>query len=500
MRNINKIHPTKIGKSQKLKIISRFALTFLLPSYVYMRTKIIFTKKILISTLLVLLFYIVGSVGIYAYNFPESFNTATSDNYLTLINDNNTILFSDGVAEDTYSYPSFYHKYYDNDKNKSIICLSGLNVPRPTGETCTLQSTWSDSSDSYAIAYILSTISKGSKSAYEKYYWQEIIVFDYLGLLTGSNYANQTYNEQAAQIKQDFKDANSKIAGTEYTWNQIINQANSIKNDSTYASDATITVNGANSINLTFSLNEEDGYYYSQPVTVLTNTTSPTITPSNSKFKVDKSGNTYTFKIKATDIEPGKTERFSNIISVSKSYPVAARYDCGEGVQNFALVSTEQKQTTSSATISGQVTREYSVISKVSAVDGKELPGAKLEILNSNKESISCIVEDEDGNLETLEKCEWISTDEPKLVFELPEGKYYLKEILAPEGYELKETLVEFEVEKGKVAKPKMENDLEVEVPDTLSSRSALLVAIAMFDIALGIGIITYVKKNKVSE
>ena len=46
----------------------------------------------------------------------------------------------------------------------------------------------------------------------------------------------------------------------------------------------------------------------------------------------------------------------------------------------------------------------------------------------------------------------------------------------------------------------KVENDSEVEVPDTFSERSVLLIAIGMFDIALGIGIITYVKKNKVSE
>ena len=45
-----------------------------------------------------------------------------------------------------------------------------------------------------------------------------------------------------------------------------------------------------------------------------------------------------------------------------------------------------------------------------------------------------------------------------------------------------------------------MKNDIEVKVPDTLSARSALLITISMFDIALGIGIITYVKKNKTSE
>ena len=40
----------------------------------------------------------------------------------------------------------------------------------------------------------------------------------------------------------------------------------------------------------------------------------------------------------------------------------------------------------------------------------------------------------------------------------------------------------------------------EVEVPNTLSGNSALLLATAMFDIALGIGVITYVRKNKVKE
>ena len=39
-----------------------------------------------------------------------------------------------------------------------------------------------------------------------------------------------------------------------------------------------------------------------------------------------------------------------------------------------------------------------------------------------------------------------------------------------------------------------------VSVPNTLSSRSALLMAISMFDIALGIGIINYVKKNQIQE
>ena len=37
-------------------------------------------------------------------------------------------------------------------------------------------------------------------------------------------------------------------------------------------------------------------------------------------------------------------------------------------------------------------------------------------------------------------------------------------------------------------------------VPNTFSMKSAMLLAIAMFDIALGIGIFTYVKKNKAKK
>ena len=61
--------------------------------------------------------------------------------------------------------------------------------------------------------------------------------------------------------------------------------------------------------------------------------------------------------------------------------------------------------------------------------------------------------------------------------------------------------MIEFEIKDDGVSTDVvMKNDLEVEVPDTLSSRSALLIVIAMFDIALGIGILTYVKNRKVEE
>lgn len=138
-------------------------------------------------------------------------------------------------------------------------------------------------------------------------------------------------------------------------------------------------------------------------------------------------------------------------------------------------------------------TQTETKFSKISIVNQKELPGATLTILDENKE----VIVDEKGNA----KWEWVSGEEPHYIYGLPVGKYYLKEVKAPEGYALSEEIVAFEVkDDGSVTEVVMENALEVPVPDTLSSKSVLLLVIGMFDIALGIGILLYVKKNKITE
>lgn len=137
-------------------------------------------------------------------------------------------------------------------------------------------------------------------------------------------------------------------------------------------------------------------------------------------------------------------------------------------------------------------------ISKISLVDKQELPGATLEIQDKAGKVVEFCT---DANGEKNKPCKWVSTDKPYEIEGMPNGTYYLIETLAPKGYVLSKEKIEFKVDGNEaIVEVEMKNELEVKVPDTLSSRSVLLIAISMFDIALGIGIITYVKKNKIEE
>ena len=139
-------------------------------------------------------------------------------------------------------------------------------------------------------------------------------------------------------------------------------------------------------------------------------------------------------------------------------------------------------------------------ISKINAANSKELPGATLRVLDKDKKEISCKILI-DNKYKTLDTCSWVSGEKPVTVVGLNSGKYFLEETIAPKGFIKNTEMIEFEIkDDGVSADVVMKNDLEVEVPNTLSSRSALLIVIAMFDIALGIGILTYVKNRKIEE
>lgn len=606
------------------------------------------------------------------------------------------------------SYPAMKMK---NSTGGHILCVSGFELYVPnTNDVCTY-SEWSGN-EKYGVAYIINLINNTNGSANEKYYWEEVLINQYLGNIKCSD--DTTGSQTCSVLLND--DSSVKILNTNKNISQIVSDAKNYAN-SNPAKAVSITVAGKETINLTFTENS-DGYYYSDAVTISANSSYSLGNISNSKFTYTKNGDTYTFKIKASDIGVNSTESFTISAEAKNTYYVASKYDCpGQNVQDVTLDFVESKTNTDTVTITGSVTgnpvsfevkkmdndkkpiegatfmiqtqtqknngingvgkktnsegkivfdglsagtyyvtetvaptgflkdttpikvtidksgnitvngvadadgvveiyntptsvlinkidedtkesitgvklqlldinkKEISctqlnsdgtknilqnctwvstknsiklvglptgtyylkeveakegyilnstmikiliddagniyvndkvdkdgivemtnkitetVISKISAVDSKELPGATLRVLNEKKENMSCTIIDADGKRKKLDECTWVSTDNPVSVVGLGIGKYYLEETNSPKGYVKNTEMVLFEVKAdGKNTEVVMKNELEVEVPNTLSSRSALLLAIAMFDIALGIGIVTYVKKNKIKE
>jgi len=132
-------------------------------------------------------------------------------------------------------------------------------------------------------------------------------------------------------------------------------------------------------------------------------------------------------------------------------------------------------------------------ISKTDITTGKELPGAKLTIL------------DKDGNV--LES--WISEDKPHYIERLPIGDYTLREETAPDGY-LKAEDVKFSVkDTGEIQKVEMKDapDTPQETPGTPTSvdtpktgddsRPLLWAGLAALALLALIGSILVMKKSK---
>ncbi len=95
--------------------------------------------------------------------------------------------------------------------------------------------------------------------------------------------------------------------------------------------------------------------------------------------------------------------------------------------EEVEVLEDEEEPTTNSetGTSSGQTFEEQKVLVKITKVDeeGNLLPGATLQVLQ--------VI---DGKEEIIE--EWVSGDEVHEIL-LPNGKYILRELLAPEGYDI---------------------------------------------------------------
>lgn len=123
-------------------------------------------------------------------------------------------------------------------------------------------------------------------------------------------------------------------------------------------------------------------------------------------------------------------------------------------------------------------------IKKVDSKDNtKVLAGAKLHIIDGTGK-------------EVVEP--WTTTTEEFVITDLKVGKYYIEELEAPEGYTLNKTKQEFTIESNNTQITlEFINEKPIDVPDTLSNISKLVILLAATGVLIG-AITIY--KNKFSE
>ncbi len=155
-------------------------------------------------------------------------------------------------------------------------------------------------------------------------------------------------------------------------------------------------------------------------------------------------------------------------------------------INKDGTVTTSKKENLSDDSIivvANELTKFY--ISKQDATTGKELPGATLQIIDS------------DGNV--IE--EWVSSSEPHYVEGLPVGNYKLKEIIAPEGYQKTEQMVDFSVKAdGSTKNVVMTNEVvSVNVPNTMRNVSVFMYIFGFTLVIVSTVVLLY-KENKLPK
>lgn len=114
--------------------------------------------------------------------------------------------------------------------------------------------------------------------------------------------------------------------------------------------------------------------------------------------------------------------------------PITGSYSNGQHYFRARAESLNTDVFTFTVVSKDEPTRTY--ISKKDMSDGSELPGARLQVISMNEGSEGSVIE------------EWVSTDKEHLIYALPAGKYMLREITAPYGYDIAEDLG-FEIKDG---------------------------------------------------
>ena len=301
-----------------------------------------------------------------------------------------------------YLYRFFYHKAVNK---YSIFCTEFVKEsPAANGADCKLSSTQWDEPTQAAIGTIIKNVTgskNGIMSNMKNYYYGETSINQYFYNKTGKSVNDMRLGKNAA-VKSESQ--------TVYDLVQKANTAyNNVKKFSLAVTPATST------------LKKSGNYYVTGKYTVST-TGSYTITLSgiSGAAVYNKSGNTFQVRVPAANIKSGNSYSLSVKVTSTISYPVAARYDCGDTSYyqpvTPSLVYTRKKS--AAKTVKASISTTKVVIDKVNS-DGKYVKGATLNLKSK------------DGKYNKN-----FTTEGKQIVLEgLAYGVYTLTETKEPDGY-----------------------------------------------------------------
>lgn len=143
---------------------------------------------------------------------------------------------------------------------------------------------------------------------------------------------------------------------------------------------------------------------------------------------------------KTEEIKSGKIEVICGYREDGQAVTKTITGEYGDGMHLFRTRAENENTEIFNYTVTSNDWSHETHVRKIDAATGKELPGAKLQIINANDQVVE----------------EWTSTTEEHIVWALPDGKYTLREITAPYGYDVAED-IQFEIKENVI-----ENSVEM--------------------------------------
>jgi hypothetical protein len=318
---------------------------------------------------------------------------------------------------------NFHIKYISGDSSKYVYCLT-YSKKTPGGVSYTLGSAITDPGMSYILA-------KGANnSTKSQYFVTQSALWIYMqdkGLMTYSNSVNTLKNN-----------VNKSSASEAVSIRNLVSEAKAQT-----SVDSTLTLS-TDTTTLTFTLNSDKSSYISNVVKVTSNASYNVTVSGANATKEDVDGG-FRIVVPASSVSSLST---SVSVSVSASKTVYTSYKYSPSNSKYQTMSYTIPDTLSKKVeLSGTIKTTQVTISKVDATNSQELPGATL--------NLSC----NDGAYTK----EWVSTNQPVVLTDVPEGTCSLTETIAPEGYIKSEETITFTVESGKAtATQVMKNAPEV--------------------------------------